>query len=154
MELRQLEYFVAVARHASFTRAADALWITQSALSQQVRRLEAELGVALLHRSARGAELTPAGEELLARAEAILGEVDRARAALDRHAGAVRGRVRVAATTGDAPWLPAPSPPSTTPIPASSWRSATPAPPRRRRSWRAAPPTSPWRPCTATRRQG
>ena len=106
MELRQLEYFVAVARHASFTRAADALWITQSALSQQVRRLEAELGVALLHRSARGAELTPAGEELLARAEAILGEVDRARAALDRHAGAVRGRVRVAATTGDAPWLP------------------------------------------------
>ena len=107
MELRQLQYFVAVARHGGFTRAAEQLWITQSALSQQVRRLEAELGVALLHRSAHGAELTPAGEELLARAEAILGEVERARAALDRHAGAVRGRVRVAATTGDAPWLPA-----------------------------------------------
>src|SRR5919107_888048 len=107
VELRQLEYFVAVARHASFTRAADELWITQSALSQQVRRLEAELGVALLHRSAPGAELTPAGEELLARAERILAEVDRARAALDRHAGATRGRLRVAATTGDAPLLPA-----------------------------------------------
>ncbi|HWT26122.1 MAG TPA: LysR family transcriptional regulator, partial [Solirubrobacteraceae bacterium] len=107
MELRQLRYFVAVARHGHFTRAADALWITQSALSQQIRRLEAEVGVALLHRTARGAELTPAGEELLERAERILAEVDGARAALDRHAGATRGRVRVAATTGDAPLLPA-----------------------------------------------
>ena len=107
MELRRLEYFVAVARHGQFTRAADELWITQSALSQQVRRLEAELGVELLRRTARGAELTPAGEELLPRAEAILAEVSHARAALDRHAGATRGRVRVAATTMDTPGLPA-----------------------------------------------
>ena len=107
MELRRLEYFAAVARHGSFTRAAEELWITQSALSQQVRRLEAELGVALLRRTPRGTELTPAGEELLPHAEAILAEVARARADLDRHAGVTRGRVRVAATTMDTPRLPA-----------------------------------------------
>jgi DNA-binding transcriptional LysR family regulator len=107
MELRRLEYFAAVARHGSFTRAAEELWLTQSALSQQVRRLEAELGVALLRRTPRGAELTPAGEELLPRAEAILAEVAAARADLDRHAGVTRGRVRVAATTMDTPRLPA-----------------------------------------------
>jgi DNA-binding transcriptional LysR family regulator len=107
MELRRLEYFAAVARHGSFTRAAEELWLTQSALSQQVRRLEAELGVALLRRTPRGAELTPAGEELLPRAEAILAEVAQARADLDRHAGVTRGRVRVAATTADTPRLPA-----------------------------------------------
>jgi len=107
VELRRLEYFVAVARHGSFTRAAEELWITQSALSQQVRRLEAELGVALLRRTPRGAEPTPAGEELLPRAEAILAEVAHARADLDRHAGVTRGRVRVAATTMDTPRLPA-----------------------------------------------
>jgi DNA-binding transcriptional LysR family regulator len=107
VELRRLEYFAAVARHGSFTRAAEELWITQSALSQQVRRLEAELGVALLRRTSRGAALTPAGEELLPRAEAILAEVALARADLDRHAGVTRGRVRVAATTMDTPRLPA-----------------------------------------------
>jgi DNA-binding transcriptional LysR family regulator len=107
VELRRLEYFAAVARHGSFTRAAEELWLTQSALSQQVRRLEAELGVALLRRTPRGVELTPAGEDLLPRAEAILTEVARARADLDRHAGVTRGRVRVAATTMDTPGLPA-----------------------------------------------
>jgi DNA-binding transcriptional LysR family regulator len=107
VELRRLEYFVAVARHGNFTRAAEALWITQSALSQQVRRLEAELGVTLLRRTPRGAELTAAGEELLPRAETILAEVAQARADLDRHAGATRGRVRVAAAAMDATRLPA-----------------------------------------------
>jgi DNA-binding transcriptional LysR family regulator len=102
MDLRQLEYFAAVARHRHFRRAAEDLYVTQSAVSQQVRRLEAELGLALLRRTPRGVELTPAGEELLGRAEAILAEVARARAAMDEHAGTLRGGARAAATTGDA----------------------------------------------------
>jgi len=101
VELRQLEYFVAVARHRHFGRAAEALYVTQPALSQQVRRLEAELGLALLRRTSRGVELTPAGEDLLGRAETILAEVQGARGAMDEHAGVVRGSVRVAATTAD-----------------------------------------------------
>ena len=102
MELRQLEYFVAVARHRHFGRAADAAYVTQPALSQQVRRLEAELGVSLLRRTSRGVELTPAGADLLAHAETILAEVSGARSAMDEHAGVVRGAVRVAATAADA----------------------------------------------------
>jgi DNA-binding transcriptional LysR family regulator len=99
VELRQLEYFVAVARHRHFGRAAEAAYVTQPALSQQVRRLEAELGVALLRRTSRGVALTPAGDDLLARAERILAEAAEARAEMDQHAGVLRGAVRVAATT-------------------------------------------------------
>jgi DNA-binding transcriptional LysR family regulator len=108
MDLRQLEYFAAVARHRHFRRAAEDLYVTQSAVSQQVRRLEAELGLALLRRTSGRppVELTPAGEELLTRAEAILADVARARAAMDEHAGALRGGVRAAVTTGDALRLP------------------------------------------------
>jgi DNA-binding transcriptional LysR family regulator len=98
MDLRQLEYFVAVARHRNFGRAAEAAYVSQPALSQQVRRLEAELGIALLRRTSRGVELTPAGADLLVRAEAILADVARARGAMDEHAGVVRGAVGVAAT--------------------------------------------------------
>ena len=98
MELRQLEYFAAVARHRHFTRAAEALYVTQPALSQQVRRLEAELGLALLRRTSRGVELTAAGQDLLVHAEAVLAEVAAARAQMDRHTGVSRGVVRVAAT--------------------------------------------------------
>lgn len=106
MELRQLQYFAAVARHRHFTRAAEELYVTQPALSQQVRRLEAELGLALLRRTSRGVELTAAGEDLLVHAEAVLAEVARARAQMDRHAGVSRGVARVAATAADAPRLP------------------------------------------------
>jgi DNA-binding transcriptional LysR family regulator len=106
VELRQLEYFVAVARHRHFGRAAAAAYVTQPALSQQVRRLEAELGVALLRRTSRGVALTPAGEDLLVRAERILAEAAQARGEMDEHAGVVRGTVRVASTTADAMGLP------------------------------------------------
>src|ERR1700712_1580244 len=101
MDLRQLEYFAAVARHRHFRRAAESLYVTQSAVSQAVRRLEAELGLEL-RRTSRGVEVTAAGAELLGRAEAILADVADARAAMDEHAGTLRGGVRVAATSGDA----------------------------------------------------
>lgn len=51
VEIRQLEYFAAVARHRNFGRAAEELYVTQSALSQQIRRLEDELGLQLLQRT-------------------------------------------------------------------------------------------------------
>src|SRR3954469_19092346 len=106
MELRQLEYFAAVARHRHFTRAAEALYVTQPALSQQIRRLEAELGLALFRRTSKGVELTPAGADLLVHAEKVLAEVAAARAEMDRHTGVSRGVARVAATAADAPRLP------------------------------------------------
>jgi DNA-binding transcriptional LysR family regulator len=106
MELRQLQYLAAVARHRSFTRAADELYVTQPALSQQVRRLEEELGVALLLRLPSGVELTPAGTELVAGADTILAGVADLRAAMDEHAGGQRGVARVATTPGAAPGLP------------------------------------------------
>src|SRR3954463_12693604 len=106
MELRQLEYFAAVAHHRHFTLAAESLYVTQPALSQQIRRLEAELGLALLRRTSRGVELTAAGADLLVHAENVLAEVARARAEMDRHTGGSRGGARGASAGADAPRLP------------------------------------------------
>jgi DNA-binding transcriptional LysR family regulator len=108
MELRQLEYFVAVARHGHFGRAAQAVYVTQSALSQQIIRLENELGVRLFTRTPKGVELTPAGVELNDHATTILAQVAEARAAIDGHRGGARGIARIAATPHDtAPLTPA-----------------------------------------------
>jgi LysR family transcriptional regulator, transcription activator of glutamate synthase operon len=95
MELRQLRYLDAVARRRSFTRAARDLYIAQSALSQQVGRLERELGVELLRRTTRRVEVTEAGELVLARARRALAEVDGVRADLDALQGLVRGTLRL-----------------------------------------------------------
>lgn len=76
--LRHLQYFVAVAEERHFGRAADRLHMAQPPLSQAIRQLEAELGVDLLHRTTRRVELTAAGASYLARARAILAEVDEA----------------------------------------------------------------------------
>jgi len=106
MELRQLEYLDAVVRHGGFVRAAQEVYVTQSALSQQISRLEGELGLALLRRGPRGVEPTPAGMEFLTHARAILGEIAQARAAITEHLDGARGVVRVAATVYDSPGLP------------------------------------------------
>jgi DNA-binding transcriptional LysR family regulator len=95
MELRQLRYLEAVARHRSFTQAALDLHVAQSALSQQVRRLERELGVELLRRTTRRVRVTEAGELVLARARRALAEADGARADVDALRGLVRGTLRL-----------------------------------------------------------
>ncbi len=95
MELRQLLYFVAVANHESFTRAAEELHLAQSAVSQQVKRLERELGTDLLLRTTRRVELTQAGEIALTRATRVLSEVDALRSELDELRGLLRGRLVV-----------------------------------------------------------
>ncbi len=72
MEIRQIEYVVGVVEHGGFTRAADALHVTQPALSEGIRRLEAELGLELFHRVGRRALLSSAGEAFLEPARQVL----------------------------------------------------------------------------------
>lgn len=98
MELRHLRYFVAVAEERHFGRAAERLHIAQPPLSQQIRRLEAELGVTLLHRTTRSVEVAPAGEVLLVRAREILAAVDGATEDTRRAARGEFGRLAVGFT--------------------------------------------------------
>jgi DNA-binding transcriptional LysR family regulator len=93
MELRQLRCVEAVARHRHFTRAADELHVSQSALSHQVSRLEAELGTALFERTSRRVRPTEAGLAIAARARRVLAEVDGARDEIDQLRGVLRGRI-------------------------------------------------------------
>jgi len=95
VELRYLRYFVAVAEQGSFTRAAAHCFVAQSALSQQIARLEKETGSPLFSRSSRSVRLTAAGEVLLPLARRILADVDHAQAALDALGGLRKGRLRL-----------------------------------------------------------
>lgn len=80
MDVKQLEYFVAVAEHRSFSRASVSLGIAQSALSRQVRALEVELRETLLTRTGRGVELTEPGQRLFEHSVVILQQLELARA--------------------------------------------------------------------------
>src|SRR6516164_1408017 len=97
MDLRQLRYFEAVARHRHFTRAADELHVAQSAVSHQVQRLEQELGVELLRRTTRSVEPTEAGALVAARARAVLSESEALLGEVEELRGLVRGRLTVGA---------------------------------------------------------
>lgn len=76
MLMRQMEYYCAVCETMNFTKAAEMCFVSQSAISQQVKALEADLGVELLHRSGRSFTLTPAGEHFFHRARSILKDAD------------------------------------------------------------------------------
>jgi DNA-binding transcriptional LysR family regulator len=95
-DLRRLQYFVAVARERNFTRAAERLHVAQPALSRQVRLLEQELGVELLHRTTHEFELTEAGEFLLERGPALLSAADELWRSVGTYATGERGQVVVA----------------------------------------------------------
>ncbi|MEU7742239.1 LysR substrate-binding domain-containing protein [Nonomuraea sp. NPDC049158] len=93
MELRQLEYFVAVTEEAGFTRAAARLHVAQPGVSAQIRQLERELGQPLFDRSARQVRLTEVGEAVLPYARAALAAVAGARLVVDEMTGLLRGHV-------------------------------------------------------------
>lgn len=95
MELTPLRYFRAIAQAGHMTRAARALGVSQPALSAVVRKLEAEVGAALLHRTGRGVELTEAGRVFLQHAEDTLRRADAAVEAVRQLVGLERGSIRV-----------------------------------------------------------
>jgi DNA-binding transcriptional LysR family regulator len=99
MELRQLEYFVAVAEEANFTRAAQRIRVAQPAVSAQIARLERELGQPLFDRARRQVRLTAAGEVVLPHARAALAAVADARTAVEELTDLVRGTVSIGTVT-------------------------------------------------------
>lgn len=95
--LRQLEYFCAVARAGSFTKAAEELGVAQASLSEQIARLEKSLGAALFERLNRRIELTPMGEAILGKAQALLEDAAALPDLFERIREGVRGPLRVGA---------------------------------------------------------
>lgn len=95
MNLRELQYLVALAEHRNFRRAAEACLVAQPTLSTQIRKLEEELGVALFERTPRRVMLTPAGQDALARARRILTEMEGMRDAARRLSHPESGTARL-----------------------------------------------------------
>jgi DNA-binding transcriptional LysR family regulator len=107
VEIRYLRSFLTVAKHRSFTLAAEELFLTQSAVSQQIRTLESELGVPLFSRERHAVELTDAGRTLLPQATRIIGLVDETRDLLGAPQPA-SGTLRIVAATVASSYLYAP----------------------------------------------
>jgi len=105
MELHQLRYFLAVARTKNFSRAAEQCHVAQPSLSQQIMKLEDELGERLFERTKREVALTPAGDLLTAHAERVLAEVDLACEGVRELRGLVRGRVALGVLPTVAPYF-------------------------------------------------
>src|SRR5690348_8139565 len=105
MEIHQLRYFCAVARNGTFTRAAQAERVAQPSLSQQILKLEAELGARLFDRLAKSARLTPFGAAFLPKAERILRELSEAKTEILEMSGKDKGEVSVGAIPTVAPYL-------------------------------------------------
>jgi DNA-binding transcriptional LysR family regulator len=95
MELRHLRTIVAVAQHRSLTKAGEELFLTQSAVSQQIRRLEEELGVTVFRRSSRRVEPTAEGLIIIGYAQRVLAEVDGMHRELEELSGLLRGELRI-----------------------------------------------------------
>jgi DNA-binding transcriptional LysR family regulator len=101
MEIRQLRAFVAIAEMGTFTAGAEKVHVTQSAISMQIRQLEAETGVQLFVRAPRRVLLTEAGERMLAHARNILREHDAALLEMSEIAGTERGRLRIGSASAN-----------------------------------------------------
>ncbi|CAG7573082.1 DNA-binding transcriptional LysR family regulator [Barrientosiimonas humi] len=99
MDLRQLEYFLAVAEELSFTRAAHRLHVVQSGVSASIKSLERDVGAPLLDRSSKHVRLTDAGARLVPQAYAVLEAAQRARDAVAADDGELSGTVRLGTMT-------------------------------------------------------
>jgi DNA-binding transcriptional LysR family regulator len=98
MEVHQLAYFESVSRHLHFTRAAEELNVAQPSVSQQIRKLETELGAPLFHRMKRHIALTEAGKTFLPHARAVLERLEEARLEVQELSGLRKGTLAVGAT--------------------------------------------------------
>ncbi|PIJ50911.1 transcriptional regulator CynR [Erwinia sp. OLTSP20] len=105
MSLRHLHYFIAVAEYGSFTRAAEALFVSQPALSQQIKLLETHLGAPLFSRSGRLTRLTDAGVVYLHYARQALQQLESGRQAIHDVKDLSRGQLRIALTPTFSAWL-------------------------------------------------
>jgi LysR family hydrogen peroxide-inducible transcriptional activator len=105
MELHQLRYFLAVVRTKNFSRAAEQCHVAQPSLSQQIMKLESELGEKLFERTKREVALAPAGDVLRAHAERVLLEVESASENIREMRGLVRGRVTLGVLPTIAPYF-------------------------------------------------
>lgn len=105
MEIHQLRYFLAVARLRNFSRAAEQCRVAQPSLSQQIQKLEGELGERLFERTKREVSLTVAGELFREHAARVLDEVEQARERVREVSGLLRGRVVLGALPTVAPYF-------------------------------------------------
>ncbi|WP_374013318.1 LysR substrate-binding domain-containing protein [Pseudoxanthomonas koreensis] len=105
MNLRDLKYLVALAEHRHFGRAAASCFVSQPTLSTQIRKLEEELGVALVERAPRKVMLTPAGREATERARRIVAEIEQMKEAARRSQDPEAGSVRLGIFPTLAPYL-------------------------------------------------
>ena len=103
--IRQLRYLVAVAEHRHFSKAAEACFVTQSTLSTAIRELEQQLGVVIFERDRKSVLITPVGEKLLARARAILGEVEDFVSLARAEKGSLNGEIRLGVIPTIGPFL-------------------------------------------------
>ena len=99
MDIYQMKYVVALAKHLNFTLAAESCYISQSSLSQQISKLEKELGVKLFDRTTRTIRITEAGQAFVEMAQPILRDVDRLEQTMSTYSGFLRGTINIGAIT-------------------------------------------------------
>ena len=97
MELHQLQYVVEVANQKNFTRAADKINVSQSTLSQQIGKLEDELGVKLFDRNSRTVGLTQVGEDFINQAKILLDNLEKSKQIVQEYKGLLKGTLRIGA---------------------------------------------------------
>jgi len=101
MEIHQLEYFLAVEKYGSFSSASLEVNVSQSTMSQQIKKLEDELGVLLFIRYSRSVELTPAGQDFLVHAQRIVNEIADSRETIEQYTTFDKGLIKI----GSVPYM-------------------------------------------------